>query len=432
MKKEKKAKNPKKSEEETENVPFHQSRIFIIGTVVDSVVIVAAIIFILFLTHVLCIHSWAEATYTEPKTCSRCDDTEGDPLGHDFLAATCTDPETCSRCGLTQGNALGHTFVEATCTEDGYCSVCGEILEEVTGHDWIDATCEEPKTCSICGETEGEVAGHDWIEAICTEPKTCSVCGKIEGEAAGHTWVAATLSAPKTCSVCGEMEGSALSYTELGTGTVNVDSGSTLLLRKEMSDSSTQLASIASGSTVKIWNCDSSDWYYVLYDGTYGYVKSGYITLGRSYSSNSSSNSTVSGWLGISNRAITTGESYDACQVRINSATVSGGVVTINFTVKRLRAFFGADPCNIYIGVVPNSKSYEQSYASIVSVTQEVGDSISLDDYTLNAEQSFTVSETVSGVTDASDIDKIVVVLPYGQGWYTGDTSGSLNYIDVN
>ena len=44
-------------------------------------------------------HEWTEATCTEPKTCSVCGETEGDPLGHDFSEASFFKRGVCSRCG---------------------------------------------------------------------------------------------------------------------------------------------------------------------------------------------------------------------------------------------------------------------------------------------------------------------------------------------
>lgn len=37
-------------------------------------------------------------------------------ISHSFAPATCTEPETCTKCGETQGEALGHSWTEATCT----------------------------------------------------------------------------------------------------------------------------------------------------------------------------------------------------------------------------------------------------------------------------------------------------------------------------
>ena len=43
-----------------------------------------------------------------PTTCS-----------HSWKAATCTVPKTCTKCNVTEGNALGHSY------EDGSCKTCG-------------------------------------------------------------------------------------------------------------------------------------------------------------------------------------------------------------------------------------------------------------------------------------------------------------------
>ena len=48
-------------------------------------------------------HTWEEATCTEPKTCSKCGETEGDPLGHSWVEATYHAPKTCSVCGEADG-----------------------------------------------------------------------------------------------------------------------------------------------------------------------------------------------------------------------------------------------------------------------------------------------------------------------------------------
>ena len=36
-------------------------------------------------------HKWTEATCTEPKKCTECGKTEGEPLGHKWKEATCTE-----------------------------------------------------------------------------------------------------------------------------------------------------------------------------------------------------------------------------------------------------------------------------------------------------------------------------------------------------
>lgn len=96
---------------------------------------------------------------------------------HDWVKATCTEPKTCSICGATEGEPKGHkveewkTTVKATCTESGVkqgvCERCGETVEKTTdpkGHKEPDSwkTIKKPtaddktrirvKYCERCGE----------------------------------------------------------------------------------------------------------------------------------------------------------------------------------------------------------------------------------------------------------------------------------------
>lgn len=87
-------------------------------------------------------HTWAEATCTEARRCTECDETEGSPLGHDYKAATCTEAKTCTRCAATDGEPLAHTYVEATCTA--------------------------PKTCSVCNQSWGGTLAHSYDRGVCT------------------------------------------------------------------------------------------------------------------------------------------------------------------------------------------------------------------------------------------------------------------------
>ena len=133
-------------------------------------------------------HIWKEATCESPKTCTKCEATEGSALGHSWKEATCEAPKTCMVCGKMEGEALGHSWKAATCEAPKTCTVCGKTEGPALGHSWKAATCETPKTCTVCGKTEGEALGHSWKAADCTHPKTCTVCGKTEGEALGHQW----------------------------------------------------------------------------------------------------------------------------------------------------------------------------------------------------------------------------------------------------
>lgn len=142
-------------------------------------------------------------------TCARCGDSYEDnftaALGHNWVDATCTTPKTCSRCDATEGEALGHAWglwtidPKPTCTTAGRqtsnCTICGTPGFEVipaTGHTWKDATCTTPKTCFACGATEGSALGHKEVGYPYVAPTTttvgytggyyCSVCGTVTEE----------------------------------------------------------------------------------------------------------------------------------------------------------------------------------------------------------------------------------------------------------
>lgn len=300
----------------------------------------------LFFTKTICIHHWQVATCTKPETCTRCGKTRGELADHDFEEATCTHPKrckvcgleegdklehtwmqpdcthpkTCSVCGKTEGEALGHKWKDADCEMPQYCEVCGLIGQEALGHKWKEATCTEPKTCERCKKTEGKAIGHKWKAATCTEPETCENCGETRGKAKGHTWKEATLTKPKTCSVCGATEGTALNYTSKGTMYVDTDGG-TLALREEKSSSSKLLASIPDCTPIQIWYTGSSAWYYTLYNNTYGYVNSYYL----SSTDPMLGDGVVSGWYDVGY--------MDELEVTVDSAEIDGNKLTVELNI---------------------------------------------------------------------------------------------------
>ena len=180
-----------------------------------------------------CIHDWADATCTEPKTCKLCGETEGDALGHAWSDWTVTINPTCeadgektrscSRCDATETvsiGALGHQYIsevikEATCEEAGLrkytCTRCGDSYEEVIPklehqtaireENRIEPDCtntgsyEKVTYCTVCNEELNRetitlpALGHnygDWvitkqpeIEIPGEQTKTCSRCGHV-------------------------------------------------------------------------------------------------------------------------------------------------------------------------------------------------------------------------------------------------------------
>ena len=75
-----------------------------------------------------------------------------------------------------------HEWKDADCLNPKTCSLCEETEGEAAGHKWIDATCTAPKSCKNCDETKGKALGHDWQEATTEAPTTCSRCKVTEGK----------------------------------------------------------------------------------------------------------------------------------------------------------------------------------------------------------------------------------------------------------
>ncbi len=183
-------------------------------------------------------HTWADATCTEPKTCSVCGETEGDALGHTWTAANCTSPKTCSVCNVTEGTALGHTEETipgktATCSSTGLtdgkiCTVCGiKTVAQQTIPTSPHATSGEcDTTCNTCGGAVDAFADHTTSGACDTE---CNVCGEQITNASGHKYVS---DCSARCSVCGEKRSTAVKHnygiktgmcTNSGCGVANED-----------------------------------------------------------------------------------------------------------------------------------------------------------------------------------------------------------------
>lgn len=60
--------------------------------------------------------------------CSQYKDEPINPLGHDWKEATCTAPKTCKRCQATEGEPIEHSFDDYISDENGHwkqCSECG-------------------------------------------------------------------------------------------------------------------------------------------------------------------------------------------------------------------------------------------------------------------------------------------------------------------
>lgn len=151
-----------------------------VGKVAVGIVAVVLVGGFLLGTHIICFHDWAEATCTEPATCTICGRTQGEPKGHDWTDATCTSPKTCKVCGETEGGPLGHDVAEwsvtkqASCSETGSktgtCRRCGkEITDSVPTLDHTPGDWQITKDVSVT--SSGAVIPG-------TQARFCTVCGK--------------------------------------------------------------------------------------------------------------------------------------------------------------------------------------------------------------------------------------------------------------
>lgn len=115
-------------------------------------------------------HTWADATCTNPRYCTQCGATDGEPLGHDYqeknVAATCTEGGkrvyTCSRCHDSYSEddgtpATGHTpgswtIDTASMKMAQKCSTCGETLDsrDLTRDDVDQAIADQQVTLDSC------------------------------------------------------------------------------------------------------------------------------------------------------------------------------------------------------------------------------------------------------------------------------------------
>ena len=159
-----------------------------------------------------CEHQWSEATCSTPKTCTLCEETQGNVLEHNFTEWETTKDPTCTidgeltrtcECGKTEYSTVTashetvtHEGKSATCISSGYkeyitCTKCAYTTYEaipILPHDTIihngqAPTCQsigylEYETCQNCNYTtyqEISVLSHDTV----TYPAKAPTCTEI-------------------------------------------------------------------------------------------------------------------------------------------------------------------------------------------------------------------------------------------------------------
>lgn len=100
---------------------MNKKKIIAIISAVVVIVVAAVLVFTL-----ICFHDWKDATCENPITCSKCGETQGEPLNHEWVEANCTEAKHCLRCESTEGKALGHIIKEMKTTKKSSCSAEGE------------------------------------------------------------------------------------------------------------------------------------------------------------------------------------------------------------------------------------------------------------------------------------------------------------------
>ena len=125
-----------------------------------------------------CEHIWVDANCTTPKTCEKCLETDGDPIGHipNVDDGDCTTEITCSVCGeVTAAANASHTGGTATCARRAKCEVCGTEygdLEEHTGETvWIKHVETHYFVYTCCYTQATEAEEHIKEDGVCT------ICG---------------------------------------------------------------------------------------------------------------------------------------------------------------------------------------------------------------------------------------------------------------
>ncbi len=152
-----------------------------------------------------CTHTWKNATCTSPKTCTKCGETSGTALGHNYVYdddgyGKDTHTLRCENCSATKSE--NHNL-----NSSGICKVCG--YKTVCDHEYVYTSVNSTKhslKCRKCSNTYEENHSfnsndkctkcgykrnctHTWKNATCTSPKTCTKCGETSGTALGHNYV---------------------------------------------------------------------------------------------------------------------------------------------------------------------------------------------------------------------------------------------------
>lgn len=100
------------------------------------------------------IHQWEPATCEKPETCVKCGKTRGEPVPHDMVPATCIAIAHCKNCNYETGTLADHTWEDATISNPKKCSVCG--LTDGDPLPCIHSFNKDAGICTKCGRNESD------------------------------------------------------------------------------------------------------------------------------------------------------------------------------------------------------------------------------------------------------------------------------------
>ena len=124
-------------------------------------------------------HVWTEADCDTPKTCYKCNATDGDALGHDWTEATEDQPKTCTRCGATEGDKLpgtGNTPDDDTPTDEPDDEQTPDNKED--DEQTTDGDAKDHSQCKANGLKTFWNALTNFFRRLFTGRKKC-VCGEF-------------------------------------------------------------------------------------------------------------------------------------------------------------------------------------------------------------------------------------------------------------
>ena len=141
-----------------------------------------------------CEHTYDNACDTK---CNECE--EEREITHSFKDATCTEPKTCTVCSLTEGEPNGHTpsADDGDCTTPVSCSICqATVVEARAEHEALedDGNCMTAIYCKHCEQiaieaTQEHKSSEEYIANESHHWYNCVTTGcKAELVKSEHTW----------------------------------------------------------------------------------------------------------------------------------------------------------------------------------------------------------------------------------------------------